>query len=207
MNDQVDRPLTPDEEWIANFYRVSELSGSLFFGGLARAVPAGPIMADLTRHYADEAQHARLWTDCLGSLGCTPQKLNRAYQDGYLASAGVPANMTDILAVTYVFEHRVINQYGRHLHAPDVHPAMRGTIKRILRDEGWHVHWVGTELGRIAERRGSDHVEAALARYRAADEEVFAAAVKAFSGHLDFPGSPLSGSPILTGDARDAVDN
>jgi hypothetical protein len=182
-----ERTLTPNEEFVINFYRYSELTGSIFFGGLARAVPDGPIMIDLTRHYADEARHAQLWTACLVSLGATPRKVARAYQDGYLAAAGLPVNITEILAVTYVFERRVTDQYGRHLRAPSLHPAIKRNLRDILRDEGWHLHWIGKELDRIAERDGPDRVNEALTRYRTADQKVFSTALQELETHLDFP--------------------
>ena len=65
----MDTPISENELWLLSFYRTSELSGALFFGRLARALRAGPIQRDLTRHFADESQHAWYWTRCIAELG------------------------------------------------------------------------------------------------------------------------------------------
>ena len=97
--------------WILSFYRTSEISGALFFGELARSLRPSAIQQDMTRHFADEANHARYWTDCLAKLGAEPLKLPMAYQNQYLATAGMPTNLMEILAITQVFEKRVVAQY------------------------------------------------------------------------------------------------
>src|SRR5262245_10960380 len=97
-----------------SFYRTSEIGGALFFGQLARRLRSGDIQQNMTRHFADEAQHAKLWTDCMGELGLTPLKLEDTYQDRYLAAAGLPANLMEILAITHVFEKRVFRHYLAH---------------------------------------------------------------------------------------------
>lgn len=160
--------------WLLSYYRSSEIRGSLFFGRLAHALRPGPIQHDLSKHFADEAQHAWYWTDCIDRLGASPTKVDEAYQDQYLEAAGLPANIMEILAVTFVFEHRVIDQYNRHLKAADVHPEIQATIRRIMADEGWHLYWVRKALDGMEERLGAGEVEATLERFRQADREVYA---------------------------------
>ena len=60
-----DPPLSENELWLLSFYRTSEISGSLFFGKLARTLRPGPIQIDMTKHFADEANHAWYWTECI----------------------------------------------------------------------------------------------------------------------------------------------
>jgi bacterioferritin (cytochrome b1) len=168
--------------WLLSYYRSSEIRGSLFFGRLANALRPGPIQHDLSKHFADEAQHAWYWTDCIDRLGARPMKLDEAYQDQYLEAAGLPANMMEILAITFVFEHRVIDQYNRHLKAPTVHPQIQDTIRRIMKDEGWHLYWVRKALDGMEERFGADEVERTLERFRQADREVYA---KTLAEHTD----------------------
>ena len=81
--------ITENERWILSFYRMSEISGSLFFGRLAKSLKAGPIQHDMTKHYADEAMHAWYWTDCLERLGVEPLDLGTAYQDRILILDGL----------------------------------------------------------------------------------------------------------------------
>ena len=166
--------LSDDERFLLSYYRVSEINGSLFFGRLARALRPSPIQHDLTRHFADEAQHAWYWTQCLHSLGAQPLKLSDAYQDQYLEAAGLPVNLMEVLAITLVFERRVINQYAKHRGVPDLQPQVGATIDRIMEDERWHVQWVRDALDGMAERFGKDTIDATLRRYRDADREVYA---------------------------------
>jgi rubrerythrin len=163
--------------WLLSFYRTSEITGALFFGQLARRLKPGPIQADLTRHFADEAQHARYWTDCLAALGEEPMKLSESYQDRYLAAAGVPVNLLEVLAVTLVFEQRVIGQYAQHKRAEAKNGRALGpveqTIDRIMADERWHIAWVSKALGNLGDRFGEDTVRSTVRRYRQADNAVF----------------------------------
>jgi len=169
----MDKSIRDSELWLLSFYRSSELSGALFFGRLAKSVKAGPIQRDLTRHFADESVHAWYWTSCIERLGAVPIKLTEAYQDNYLAAAGLPANLMEVLAITQVFERRVIGQYNLHRRAPDLHPAIRETLEQILEDERWHIQWVRKALEDMESQYGRDHIHATLARCEAADREVW----------------------------------
>jgi hypothetical protein len=169
----MDDPISENELWLLSFYRISELSGALFFGRLARALRAGPIQHDLTRHFADESQHAWYWTRCIAELGAEPISLGQAYQDRYLAAAGLPANLMEVLAITQVFEARVIGQYNLHRHTPTLRPAIKKTLDRILEDEKWHIQWVRAALEGMTSKYGKERVRATLERYAAADREVY----------------------------------
>lgn len=161
--------------WLLSYYRTSEISGALMFGRLARTLREGPIQHDLTRHFADESQHAWYWTDCISTLGARPLRLDAAYQDRYLEAAGMPANVMEILALTQVFERRVIRQYALHSRQPGLPPAIRETLERIMQDEKWHIQWIRDALGTLAQEYGSGAVDGALKRYLEADAEVYRA--------------------------------
>lgn len=165
--------INPDELWTLSYYRLSEITGSLFFGRVTRTLGDHPLHAELTKHYADEAQHAWLWTDCLRRLGQDPIKLERAYQDQYATVIGTPANLMEVLAVTQVFEQRVIGQYAIHARRPDVHPTIRSTLDAIMDDERWHLAWVRDALETMKADYGDAAVRKTLARYREADRAVF----------------------------------
>ena len=178
--------LSDDELWVLSYYRTSEINGSLFFGRLARTLRPSPIQHDLTKHFADEAQHAWYWTDCLDRLGARPVKLSEAYQDQYLEAAGLPVNLMEILAITLVFERRVINQYAKHLALPDVTPEVNVTIDRIMQDERWHVQWVRDALAGMEDKFGKDTIEDTLRRFKAADAEVYARTLEEHEARLGF---------------------
>jgi len=167
-----------NELWLLSFYRTSEISGSLFFGKLARTLRSGPIQIDMTKHFADEAQHAWYWTECIRDLGAKPLKLSDAYQDQYASTAGMPANLMEVLAITQVFERRVINQYTRHVKSLDLKPPIARTLEKIMQDELWHLSWVKQALETMEPEYGRETIEKTIERFRAADREVYANTMK-----------------------------
>ncbi len=168
-----DAPLDENLRWLLSFYRHSELTGAAFFGRLAANLKPGSIQMDMTRHFADEAQHARLWTDCLARLGAEPLKLGNAYQDRYLSTAGLPTNLMEVLAITQVFEQRVVRQYARHRRAHNLPVPVLETLDQIIDDERWHIRWVRDALVSLEPRFGRDEIEKTLERFKAADREVY----------------------------------
>jgi hypothetical protein len=177
--------LSENERWLLSFYRSSEINGALFFGRVARTI-RGPLVADVTHHFADESTHASLWTRCLTDLDLTPIKVRKAYQDQYLAAVGVPANLMEIMAITQVFERRVIGQYRRHLRYEGTHPAVRSTIERIMLDERWHISYVGDALHAMEDLYGAGLIADTLARFRAADDEVYAKTLAEYGDRMEF---------------------
>jgi len=159
--------------WILSFYRHSEISGALFFGELARSLRPSGIQQDMTRHFADEANHARYWTDCLQAMNAQPLKLGAAYQSQYLAAAGMPANLMEILAITHVFEKRVVGQYALHSKSPNVPEIVKRTIGTIMEDEKWHIQWIRDALKGMESEYGASNIKATLKRFTEADREVY----------------------------------
>ncbi len=166
--------ITDNERWLLSFYRTSEITGALFFGRLAKIIPAGPLQKDMTKHFADESQHAWLWTKALDDVGHTAIRQRVSYQDQYLETAGAPANMMEVLAVTQIFEQRVLNQYTKHLRMPNIHPVIESTLRTIMEDEKWHIQWIRDALRDAETRWGADTIAATIQRFRDADREVYA---------------------------------
>lgn len=162
-----------NEKWILSFYRSSEITGALFFGRLAQTLKPGPIQRDLTKHFSDESLHAWYWQKCIEDLGEKPLKLRESYQDQYLEAAGLPVNIMEILAITQVFEKRVIQQYAIHSQVPDLHSVIRQTFERIMEDEKWHIEWVGKALKNLESEYGKELIEQTLKRFWKADQEVY----------------------------------
>ncbi len=165
--------ITDNERWILSFYRTSEISGSLFFGRLAKSLRPGPIQHDMTKHYADEAMHAWYWTECLNRIGAEPCEIEAAYQDQYLAAAGMPVNIMEILAITQVFERRVINQYALHARVKGIDAAVKETIERIVQDEKWHIRWIRDALREMEPEYGKETIDDTIERFLQADREVY----------------------------------
>lgn len=182
--------LSENDLWLLSYYRSSEINGALFFGRVARTVKAGKLQAEVTHHFADEANHARYWTECVNDLDATPIKLRESYQDQYLQAIGMPANLMEVMAITQVFEKRVIGQYRQHLRAPDLHPRIRQTIERIMLDERWHIEYVRDALREMEGRYGADHIAAAIDRFTAADEEIYAKTLAEYGDRIAFLREP-----------------
>ena len=162
-----------NELWILSFYRISEISGALFFGRLAKTMKPGEIQRDMTKHFSDESMHAWYWTACIEKLGAHSLKLEESYQDQYLAAAGLPVNIMEVLAITQVFERRVIGQYSLHSSLPGLHPEIKATLARIMQDEKWHIEWVRDALKTLEAEYGQDRVETTLKRFTEADLQVY----------------------------------
>jgi hypothetical protein len=177
--------LSENDLWLLSYYRYSEINGALFFGRVARFV-RGPLLVNVTHHFADEAQHAHYWTKCIDELEHLPLKQTRAYQDQYLEAVGVPANMMEIMAITQVFEKRVIGQYRQHLRLPGIHPAIKNTIETIMQDERWHIQYVREALTGMESVYGAEEIEQTLARHTSADQEVYANTLAEFGERVAF---------------------
>jgi bacterioferritin (cytochrome b1) len=177
--------LTENDLWLLSYYRSSEINGALFFGRVARTV-RGPLQVDVTHHFADEANHAAYWTQCIADLDRSPIGQRRSYQDQYLEAVGVPVNVMEVMAITQVFEKRVIGQYHRHLRFSGTHPRVRETLERIMLDERWHVKYVKDALTGMADRYGAEHIAQTLDRYTVADEEVYAKTLAEYGDRIEF---------------------
>jgi bacterioferritin (cytochrome b1) len=165
--------LSENELWLLSFYRSSEISGALFFGRLAQSIKSGPIQRDMTKHFSDEAAHSWYWTRCIEQLDAKPLKLRQAYQDQYIEAAGMPVNVMEVLAITQVFEQRVISQYSVHSQAPGLNPLVKDTLETIMKDEKWHIEWIRDALKLMEEQHGKELVEKTLRKFKEADREVY----------------------------------
>jgi rubrerythrin len=178
--------LSENESWLLSFYRNSEITGALFFGRLAQYIPEKEIRVHITKHFADEAQHAWYWTKCIQELGEKPMRLKDSYQDRYFEAIGAPMNMMEILAITQIFEKRVIDQYNSHLHISNLNPVVAETFKLIMKDEAWHIKWVGESLHKMEGDYGKDRIASTLKRFKDADDEVYGHVLKEHQQRLDF---------------------
>ena len=126
-------PISDNHHYILSYYRTGEITGALFFGRLAKMMRPGPIQMDMTKHFSDEAAHAYYWTEAIRRLGREPLKLRDSYQDQYNEAIGIPVNIMETLAVTQVFERRVINAYARHERATNLDPVVKETSPKLWR--------------------------------------------------------------------------
>jgi hypothetical protein len=152
--------------WRLNWYRQSELEGALVLGRMVRHVTDPYLVGRLTRHCADEARHAWLWMRTLETLGLPSVRIRRSYQSFYLDEIAAPRTLTEVLALTHVFEHRVHRHFMDELGRRGLPDPARRTFRAMLRDEQEHLDWICGWLS------GQPAAKAILSRYRSADERV-----------------------------------
>ena len=164
--------------WILRYYRESELAGSLIMGRLARETDDDDLRVHLTEHCAEEAHHAWLWTETILKVGGTPKRVAETYQTRYYAEIGTPTSLLEILALTQVFERRVIRHFRAHMKWPNTHPAVLETLQRMIDDEVGHISWVKDRLDRYAAEKGEAVVTETMRRYTEVDQRVYEAAMR-----------------------------
>ncbi len=137
--------------WLLNWYRQSELEGALVLGRMVRYSDDPSVLAELTRHAADEARHAWLWQTTIAQLQLAPVRIHRSYQSFYATEGAIPQTLAEVLALTHVFEHRVDREFSDQLADPQLPDAVHRTFKALLRDEVRHLDWIAAWLGQRPE--------------------------------------------------------
>ena len=170
--------ISENDLWILSYYRESELAGGLIMGRLARETDDDDLRVHLTEHCAEEAFHAWLWTQTILKVGGTPRRVAETYQTRYYAEIGTPTSLLEILALTQVFERRVIRHFRAHLKWPNVHPVVVETLHKMIEDEVGHISWVKDRLDRYAAEKGEAIVAETMRRFTEADERVYEAAMR-----------------------------
>lgn len=170
--------ISENDLWILSYYRESELAGSLVMGRLARETDDDDLRVHLTEHCAEEAMHAWLWTETILKVGGTPKRVAETYQTRYYAEIGTPTSLLEILALTQVFERRVIKHFRAHLKWPNTHPAVAATLQRMIEDEVGHISWVKDRLDRYAAEKGEAIVAETMRRFTEIDQRVYDAAMR-----------------------------
>lgn len=184
-------------DWL-NFYRASELHGGLVLGQLALRVRDGELMAQLTRHSAEEVVHAQLWADTIFEVGGTLRPVRRTYQARYAEHVGAIGSMFQVLALTQVFERRVYRHFIEHARRSGTHPAVRATLERMVEEEKHHLSWVKHWLDEQALRR-PDVVRQTLEAYTELDNRVYQSVVRDYGYAPDAALPALQGRPEVSG--------
>ena len=156
--------------WL-NVYRASELHGGLVLGRLALYVRDPQLMLHLTRHAAEEVEHAQLWTETILAVGGRPRPIRNTYQRVYAREVGPISSVLQILALTQVFEQRVCRHFMEHARLPGTHPEIVGTLNRMVEEERLHLSWVSTWLDRQASEGRA--VSTLMDEYRLVDQLVY----------------------------------
>lgn len=157
-----------------NFYRASELHGGLVLGQLVQRARDPRLTLDLTRHSAEEVEHARVWTEAILEVGGRPRPVRDTYQTRLARIIGAPASVFQVLALTQVFERRVYRHFLMHLRIAGTHPVVKRALQQMIEEEKDHLNWVKHWLDAESERRGID-LNAVFADYERADDVVYRA--------------------------------
>lgn len=165
--------ISENELWLLSYYRESELAGALLMGRLARETDDDDLRVRLTEHCAEEARHAWAWTECILNVGGTPRKVSETYQSRYHAAVGSPSNLLEVLALTQIFERRVVRHFRAHLSWPGTHPEINRTLQQLIEDEADHIRWVKDRLDDYAAANGEAVVKEMMERFKSIDEDVY----------------------------------
>lgn len=157
-----------------SYYRDAELRGADLILRLINRTEDPSLQEKLTRHLADETNHAWLWTERIRALGGDPVRIDDGYHRHLRRKAGIPSNLLDLLALTYVVEERAGKRYEEHASRPDVDPDTLQALKEMRTDEEWHLAWVAEKLKELEQTEGKEKVAVTLDRYRALEAEAFA---------------------------------
>jgi bacterioferritin (cytochrome b1) len=157
-----------------SYYRDAELRGADLILRLINRTDNLALQANLTRHLADETNHAWLWTERIRALGGEPVRIDDGYHRHLRRKAGLPSNLLDLLALTYVVEERASKRYEEHAVRPDIDPDTLKALTEMRMDEEWHLAWVADELKKLEQTEGAEKVAATLDRYRRLEAEAFA---------------------------------
>lgn len=157
-----------------NYYRDAELRGADLILRLMNRIDDLALQENLTRHLADETHHAWLWTERIRALGGQPVCIADGYHRHLRRKTGLPTNLLDLLALTYVVEERSGKRYEEHAARPDVDPDTLKALNEMRVDEEWHLEWVAEKLHALEQTEGKEKVAAVLSRYRTLEAEAFA---------------------------------
>lgn len=166
--------VSDNDIWILSYYRESELAGALVMGRLSQETEDDALRARLTEHCAEEARHAQLWSETIARLGGLPRRVRETYQSRYQRRLGAPRTMLDVMALTQVFERRVVRHFTAHLSWPGTHPVIAETLRTMIADEAGHISWVRDWLDEYGTRHGKAAVQVRLREYEAVDREIYA---------------------------------
>jgi acyl carrier protein len=166
--------ITRNELWLLSYYRESELAGALLMGRLAQQTDDDDLRVRLTEHCAEEARHAWAWTQTILEVGGTPLRVSETHQSRYQALLGDPSSVLEILALSQVFERRVMRHFRAHMGWPGTHPAVKRTLQTLMDDEVGHIRWVKDRLDAHAVVHGQATVKEMLDRYQQADDQIYA---------------------------------
>lgn len=153
--------------WKYHWFRQSELEGALLLGRMAGVVEDAQLLARLTQHCAEEAEHSRIWSEVIADLDLPAIRIFRSYQSFYVEHAGPPARLLDVLCFTQIFERRVHRRFHEEMHRADTPAIARRALARMIEDEKGHLSWVADWL------RQQPGADAELRRFEAIDRQVF----------------------------------
>src|SRR4051812_5038098 len=166
--------ITTNELWLLSFYGESELAGALIMGRLAQQTEDDELRVRLTEHCAEEARHAWAWTETILEVGGTPLRVTETYQSRYHALLGDPSSVLEVLALSQIFERRVVRHFRAHLSWPGTHPAVKRTLQTLIDDEVGHIRWVKDRLDAHSATHGESVVREMLERFQRVDDQVYA---------------------------------
>jgi rubrerythrin len=168
-------PAEPRMLELLSYYRDAELHGVMLLLRLMKLMRSDPeAQVKLTRHVAEEARHAWLWTKRMTDMGGSPVDVVAGYQTR-IGMRTLPRTLPDLLALTIVVEERSLARYREHAARPDVDDATLKVLQAVSADEEWHLAWMEEKLATMTaqDRPVAERTRLSMERYRQIEEEVY----------------------------------
>jgi len=81
--------------------------------------------------------------------------------------------LLEVLALTQIFERRVVRHFKAHLAWPGTHPEVARTLQQLIDEEVGHIRWVKDRLDAYGAIHGELVVREMLDRFQRIDEQVY----------------------------------
>ena len=170
--------------WLLSYYREAEARSADLLQRLLRQADDPELQIHATRQLADEARHMQMWTELLSELGAPLTAMKKGYRHYLHKYAGMPSNVLDLLALTYVVEARVQQRYRDHAPQAGEDRRIVETLQALAADEEWHVQGVRKWLATLEKQKGRTRVAAALDSYRSAEASAYADLIDGAGKHV-----------------------
>lgn len=155
--------LDKDEYLLVSSYSKAELVGGLILGDFVRKTDDDYLRGALTKHAAEEFNHALYVVEALEEMGLKPLEVHDASKNQYFAEAGLPKDAVEIMAMTAAFEPAVIHHYNAHINTPGTHPALVKAMQKMNDEDDAHKDWVVEWLNDYPDQK---YAQETLERYK-----------------------------------------
>ena len=152
-----------DEHLLLSAYSKAELIGGMILGNFVRKTKDDELRGALTKHAAEEFNHALYVVEALEELGLEPLEVHDDSKDQYYAQAGLPKDEVELMAMTAAFEPIVIHHYNAHIQAKGTNPVVAKALQKMNDEDDEHKDWIVVWLNNYPDQK---YAQSTLKRYQ-----------------------------------------